>query len=320
MSCFLKENIEVVFIICKVIPEKSAAVHVKIDPDALANESAIFKCPNPTKYMKAVNEASLSIAQENVGLLKKKGKLFEEAKKKVHQMGYSYAKQSSRSKVFGDCSPESMTASKKRKYIPTKIRMDRIDELTESIKSVSETIEFLIKQKEQYANASKFQQAADVNSSIMQKTNEQRKLQKELKKLEEAGEKSETYKKKKQIKQSHNQKKGPYQKQLSWGESSKSCMRRSGKSDGSSGGDTVSLSDADTIILSDVELSPVRLTSDHEEDDEDVPNPVLTGNRDDHNTDGDHGFVRQFESSVEKLKQCLKEPESPCVERVEENF
>ena len=147
--------------------------------------------------MKKVNDASMQLAKEDVKLSQKKGELFERAKKRVHKMGYSYAKRSSRSKVFGNRSSESSTVSTNRKYISTTAREERIDELSESVKSVSETIQLLLKQKEQYANVDKFQQAADVNACIMAKMSEKRKLEKELRALQEAREKSRNYKKKK---------------------------------------------------------------------------------------------------------------------------
>ena len=87
------------------------------------------------------------------------------AKRKVHEMGYSYAKQSSRSKVFGDSNHENPTVIKKRNYIPSNIREERINELSESITSTNETIQLLLKQKEQYANIDKLEQAADVNTT-----------------------------------------------------------------------------------------------------------------------------------------------------------
>ena len=60
---------------------------------------------------------------------------------------------------------------KKRKYISSTICQGRINKLTESIKSTEETIKLLLKQKEQYFNINKFQQAADVNSTILEKNN-----------------------------------------------------------------------------------------------------------------------------------------------------
>ena len=201
--------------------------------------------------MKSVNEASLALVREDVSLLQNKGELFDMAKRKVHEMGYSYAKQSSRSKVFGDSNPENPTVIKKRNYIPSNIREERINELSESITSANETIQLLLKQKEQYANIDKFEQAADVNTTILQRVKEKRQLQKELKALQEAGEKSKKYKKKKKSQSnegsSHH---GLKQKRLSWGGSSMSSQS-SGKGDESSG--------ADTLILSDNESSPGSL-------------------------------------------------------------
>ena len=52
-----------------------------------------------------------------------KGKLFEEARKKVNDSGYQYVKKKSKSNVYGTGS----TASKKpkRKYIGAEIRAER---------------------------------------------------------------------------------------------------------------------------------------------------------------------------------------------------
>ena len=98
--------------------------------------------------MKAVNEASFAFVTDDVTLLKNKGELFNLAKQKVHEMGYHYSKNTSRSKHFGECSSEKAEVSKKRKYLSSSIRQDRINELSGSIKSTEETIKLLFKQKE----------------------------------------------------------------------------------------------------------------------------------------------------------------------------
>ena len=100
----------------------------------------------------------------------------------------------------------------------------------------------MTKQNEHYVNLDTFQQAADVSTSIMEKVSEKRKLQKELKALQDAREKSKTYRKKKSFKKSDNSD-SRIQKELSWSESNPSNgSERSGESSG-----------ADTIILSDNE-------------------------------------------------------------------
>ena len=96
-----------------------------------------------------------------------------------------------------------------------------------------------MKQKEQYFNINKFQQAADVNSTILEKTTEKHKLERELRALQNAVEKSRKYKAK--------------QEKLLWSNSTSS--NGSAKDGESSGADTVILSDVETnvhtVVLSD---------------------------------------------------------------------
>lgn len=131
--------------------------------------------------------------------------------------------------------------------MPLNVREERIRDLSESIKSTNETIQLLLKQKEQYANVNKFEQAPDVNSTFFQKSKVIRKLEKELEALQKAHDKSKKSKKKRSSK-SLPLNSQLTQSQLSWGNSSTSSQS-SDKDDDSSGGDT--------IVLSDSELSPV---------------------------------------------------------------
>lgn len=94
---------------------KSVPIKIEIDESKLKEKSAIYKCANLTSYMKSVNEESLALVKEDVSLLQSKGKLFDLAKKRVHEKGYAYVKQSSRSKVFGNCNPDNPEFAKKRK-------------------------------------------------------------------------------------------------------------------------------------------------------------------------------------------------------------
>ena len=205
--------------------------------------------------MEAINEASFALVKDDVSLLKHKGELFKLAKQKVHETGYQYAKSTSRSKHFGECSTDKAEVSKKRKYISSTIRQGRINELTESIKSTEETIKLLLKQKEQYFNINKFQQAADVNSTILEKTTEKHKLERELRALQNAVEKSRKYKKKKlsKAKEETSSKHKAKQEKLLWSNSTSS--NGSAKDGESSGADTVILSDVETnvhtVVLSD---------------------------------------------------------------------
>ncbi len=246
-------------------------VEVKYDEAQLEKESTIFKCPDKSRYMKAVNEASLALVKENGTLLKNKGELFNLAKQKVHDLGYQYAKKTSRSKNFGESSSANAEVPKKRKYMSSSIRQNRITELSESIKSTGETIQLLLKQKEQYININKFQQAADVNSTILEKTTEKQKLERELKSLQQVGEKLKKYKKKKHSKDKdenrsqHNSR----QKKLSW-KSSSSNSNSSAKDGESSGADTLILSDSEDIGVHTVVLSDSSPVLSHDSPDENV--------------------------------------------------
>ena len=142
-----------------------------------------FTCSNPTKYQQSVNAAAPKLCQNDGSLLLHRGKLFEEARKNVNDSGYEYAIKSSRSTVYGTGKE---SGKPKRKYISTEIRASRVKEITESISSLNETIDLLFKQKEQYSNAAKFLQAADVNSTIREKNREKHVLENKLAKFNKA--------------------------------------------------------------------------------------------------------------------------------------
>ena len=119
--------------------KKPVRVQAKYNQAQLEEASAIYKCPKLTNHMKAVNEASLELAKNHVSLLQNKGELFNLAKKSVHDKGYQYVKNTS----IGACS--SANAEKKRKYLSNKIHEERMEVLSESIKSLDETIKLLFK-------------------------------------------------------------------------------------------------------------------------------------------------------------------------------
>ena len=153
----------------------------------MKERAKIFTCVNPTNYQIEVNAAALELCQDDASLLLNRGKLFEEARKKVNASGYHYVKKLSRSTVYGT---GTKSGKPKRKYVSTEIRAARVKEVTDAISSHRETIELLCKQKEQYSNAEKFLQAADVNSSILEKNREKSSLEKELKELNKVESKS----------------------------------------------------------------------------------------------------------------------------------
>jgi hypothetical protein len=176
---------------------------VQFSTDDLRKKSEIYHCTNPTRYQQSINDAAFELCKGDPVLVLSKGKLFEEARKKVDSAGYGYVKKVSRSNVYGT---ESQPRKSKRKYIAAEIRASRFKELSDSISSLSETIELLTKQKQQYSNAEKFLQAAQINSSILEKGKEKWKLEKEMKMLSKAESKSKSSAKKKCKQQKRNEK------------------------------------------------------------------------------------------------------------------
>ena len=165
--------------------------------NALEDQSKIFRCENQNSYQKAVNAAALDLCKKDGSLLVKRGKLFELARRKVNDDGYDYAKNESRSKNFGTQAGKTRA---KRKYNGEDIRTSRIDDIKESIQSASETINLLTQQKQQYVSTERFLQAAELNSTILQKNKEKRNLESELAKLLKAEKKSKAYRSKKKYK------------------------------------------------------------------------------------------------------------------------
>ena len=67
----------------------------------MEERAKIFTCVNPTNYQIEVNAAALELCQDDASLLLNRGKLFEEARKKVNASGHQYVKKLSRSTVYG---------------------------------------------------------------------------------------------------------------------------------------------------------------------------------------------------------------------------
>ena len=78
---------------------------VTVDKEVMERESRIYgRSDNRTlsKYEETINRCALACCEEDVSLLKDRKKLFNLAREKADSEGYSYRKQRSRSKVFGD--------------------------------------------------------------------------------------------------------------------------------------------------------------------------------------------------------------------------
>ena len=100
------------------------------------------------------------------------------AREKVHNDGYSYTKKVSRSQVFGH-----QGEKVKRRYVHQEVRQTQMKELSESISSQKETVQFLQQQKAKYSNVEKFLEAAEINKSILKENMKMRKMELELQQL-----------------------------------------------------------------------------------------------------------------------------------------
>ena len=87
-----------------------------------------------------VNEAAIELALVQPSLIRKRGELLENARKKAADDGYCFKKGKSRSKIIGN-SDDAPTTSKRPKLDQT-MRQDRIKDLEENIADISSHIVF----------------------------------------------------------------------------------------------------------------------------------------------------------------------------------
>lgn len=150
-----------------------------------------------TPYQKTVNNASLELAKNDCALLQNRGELFALARKKVDEDGYAYSKKTSRSSKFGKAATHA--PKPKRKYLQSSMREENIKNVSSAIQSHQETIALLQKQKQKYSNAEKFLEAAEINKSILEITNQKQLKVKELAELSKAEARSNMVRKKKKV-------------------------------------------------------------------------------------------------------------------------
>ena len=92
------------------------------------------------------------------------------------------------SKYFGAASE---APKAKRKYTSESICSSRIQDM--NIQSITDTVNFLIQQKQQYVHADKFLQAAEINTTILEKSKAKRDLERELAQLSKSKKRSRDY-------------------------------------------------------------------------------------------------------------------------------
>ena len=175
--------------------------NVAINLKSLEQSSRIFGVHSDdevlTPYQKAVNNASLELAKNDCAFLQNRGELFALARKKVDEDGYAYSKKTSWSSKFGKAATHA--PKPKRKYLQSSMREENIKNVSSAIQSHQETIALLQKQKQKYSNAEKFLEAAEINKSILEITNQKQLKVKELAELSKAEARSNMVRKKKKV-------------------------------------------------------------------------------------------------------------------------
>ena len=106
VSLLINDKVFLIYFILKSSQEGIGEnLAVTVDKEVLERESRIYgRSSNRTlsKCEETINRCALACCEEDVGLLKNRKKLFNLAREKADSDGYSYKKQRSRSKVFGD--------------------------------------------------------------------------------------------------------------------------------------------------------------------------------------------------------------------------
>ena len=92
------------------------------------------------------------MALDNAYLINNHGKLLEAARKKVHEYGFQYKKNASRSKSFGmGATSSSSTSASKRPRYSTELRGKRISKVKEDLKDLSTRILYAEKSQKNLA-------------------------------------------------------------------------------------------------------------------------------------------------------------------------
>ena len=150
-------------------------------------------------YQKRMNEASQYLCLRNPGLLRSRQQMMEEARKKVLDDGFQFAKGKSRSKKIVNTSSDHDISKpeSKRQKMNQGMRENRLKELDETINDLSERISFKEKRITACLNVSDFKACDEIKDSVIELKVKRRELEAELKRLMASTRKSKWYFKRK---------------------------------------------------------------------------------------------------------------------------
>lgn len=149
---------------------------VTLDPEEIRKKSQIYQLKHDDKlldYHRAINEASFEIVMKNPSLLCSKSELQNQARLKVHEEGFSYKKNTSRSKQFG-------VPQTKNQRDKLDLRQKRMEQLQEDLHEVDMQLSYAVKQRERCANVKEFSKALDVSKELDELRKKKRKYKEEL--------------------------------------------------------------------------------------------------------------------------------------------
>lgn len=143
-----------------------------------------------------MNEVSEELCLNNPLLLNDRQRLLNEARKRLHELGYNYKKGQSRSKTLNPDFP-SEGSTPKRKKITEEFRLSRIDELQDKVKDLNDQIAYKEKRREAASNIHNYKDCDVLTEQMSALKTEKRQLEYELATLTKKQNKSKWYKERK---------------------------------------------------------------------------------------------------------------------------
>ena len=166
---------------------------VEVEESLIREQAKIFKKQKLTPYQQEINRASEDICVKNPAMLTQRGKLLEMARVHVDGSGYQYKKKRSRSKYFGGASEPTV----KRPKFSKVLRMERINEIQEELKTIDKRIDIKKKLLNQKVGERKFGECDKISESIDELQGRQRTLSAELRTFEKKERQAQWYESKK---------------------------------------------------------------------------------------------------------------------------
>ncbi len=165
--------------------------------DYIRNQSIIFGRKSQhtlTRYQQEVNTAAQELALQNPTLLQSRGELLVAARSKVDSSGYTYVKGKSRSKHA--CPEDRPSSTPKRRKTTDSVRLQRLSEIDEDVKDLSDTLMYKEKRREQASNLHNYKTCDDLTQEISELKARKRLLLSERQLLERRQQQSRWYKRK----------------------------------------------------------------------------------------------------------------------------